>query len=640
MEGIVLDTKFNLNLVINYYSEQRNNPVIDFHDFCIYIKKYAEQNVEKHPDLTRYLDNTANVITEELDELSKQHYVAVNTLAKKKVIISLSFIANYFYRKYNEILRDCSIPYPISDGLPKTIPQQSIKTRKATEYISYLIDREENQHAAVYQEDTLPIIYIIEFSETVPSMILPSSVSITTLLTTAQQKIRAVLKNEENHDYYMKKLRNTNSGKRISITNFYSNFVDNEEFKYGNFTEGDAYYLWNQTLYNIRVEFEQIEDKTLKDINTLQACLILEIYTSYLKEKMRLKQEKEAAFACLEDCFSKSPYFFSLSQILKFQDNEGKLLCERYSEEDLQNFLAEKTSEDNTEKLPPILVLKVSSGKAFFIYKKYIAQVIVKLCDDIHGTIERQLEDNWYESLYHFRKLPEMINMEAFEKRLHELVAEDSPVLHTILTAQFIPALIAEQRETSDLFANGYLPPYSELLMLYNDKIYLNAENRLPFFYRIKIVYYMCKFFAFLFSKLKGSDTTNLHNNRTETIPEKKVTEEKETKVDISKKANEIVNEMIPEGSSLDKELDKLVSQWNKMLSKEIYNELVLDVNNFIKDYLRRVTQTLSVMTFTKKIAEDLAENIINTPNMNKILDKKALKSYVTLYILKIVSNN
>lgn len=634
-----MEVKANLNSIINNYAEKSNTAFINFREFSIYVKKYAEQNVEKYEDLLKYIDNTAIVIQEELEELSKNHIAVLVTLGKKKIIVSLSFIAERIYSKYNEILRKSSVPYPLLENLPKSVPPQSLEVKKVEEYILSLIESEENKNEKVAENIQPIVLYVIEFSESVPSILLPSTVSLETLLTTAQRKIRKLLKKEESHDYFLKKLRNTNPTKEIPIRNLYSNFVDNEEFKYGDFTEGDAYYIWAQLLYYIRSDFDKIEDKALEDINILQSCFILETQVSYLKAKIIQKQQKEEAFLCLKATFEKSPYFYSMSQILKFKDDKGNLLCSKYSEENLQDFLAENTSEDSPSVLPPMLIFKIASGKAFYIYKRYVTQVIIKLCDEIHGAMEREIEDRWYESLLNFKKLPEMTNPEDFEDTLYTLIEEESPVLHAILTAPFMNILVSENNENSDLFNNGILPSYSELLMLYNEKIYSNAKSRLPFYYNIKIIYYIFKFCTFLASKLKSDTTTDYRGGSTGTVNNKEIKKEKEPVMDMSAKANEIAKELIPEGSDLNKELEALVPQWNQMLSKEIYNELVADVNNFIKDYVRRVIQTLSVMSFTKERAEDLAESIVNMPNMNKISDKKSLKKYVTLYIIKLVSN-
>ena len=96
--------------------------------------------------------------------------------------------------------------------------------------------------------------------------------------------------------------------------------------------------------------------------------------------------------------------------------------------------------------------------------------------------------------------------------------------------------------------------------------------------------------------------------------------------------AKELAAEFIPEGSTVDRELNFLAKQWNRMISKEAYNNLTEDVNSLIRDYTRRVCNTLTAQSFTKERIENLADALVRTPNMQKIQDQKALTEYVQLY--------
>ena len=642
-----MESTSKLSSIINFYTEKSNSPFLDFRDFCVLVRKYAEMNISTQADLVKYLDNTASTVSAELQGLAEKGIASVITNSKKKkIIISFTFMAKSYLEKYDEILRRCSVPYPIAENLPKQIPINDIPIVDAGRYITELID--ESEKAAQNSEsipEKLPILYILDFSGDIPSLILPAEVSIFTLLNTAQQKIRKILKKEEYHDYCLKKLRSTNPTKEISIRNFYSEFVDTEDFKYTDFSEGDLYYLWNQTLYYIRQDFEKIQDRTLEDINALQACRILEIQSSYLKEKMQNKQKREEAINQLDGALLKSPYFFSMQQILKFQDNNGRLLYGRYTEEDLKDFLHDKTTDEVQNKLPSLLVFRVASGTKYYIYKKNVAAVIIRLCDEAHVSIENYLQEKWYNSLIDFKKLPEMTDEEEFDKCLHTLVEEKSPVLHALLNANFMSLFISENSENPNthLFPNGHLKPYKDLLMLYNENLFAIAKSRLPFYYNIPVISWILKFLSFLNKKQNKNSTSDIEENSNITTKKTVNTTNKTRKLskesEFAAKANEIATELIPEGSTLNRELDYLIKQWNMMISKDAYNNLINDVNNLIRDYIRRVMRTLSVNTFTKERVNELANNLINTPNMKKISDKNSLREYVILYILKLVTN-
>ena len=104
-------------------------------------------------------------------------------------------------------------------------------------------------------------------------------------------------------------------------------------------------------------------------------------------------------------------------------------------------------------------------------------------------------------------------------------------------------------------------------------------------------------------------------------------------------KAKEISADFVPEGSTIDRELDYLNKQWNKLITHEANMNLTEDVNALIRDYTRRVSKTLTESTFTKERIKNLAEALVKTPNMQKIREEKALTEYVTLYMIRLLCN-
>lgn len=637
-------TTSNLSSIIRYYSEKQKSPFIDLREFCAYIKKYAEHHVEEQSELVKYLGDPTSTVVAELQGLSEKHLVSVINANNKKTIISLSFYAMKYANLYKELLNNDSLLYPIVTDLPKQFPTNSLERKSASQYITTLIEKDDSKS---------PYLYIIEFTRDIPALLLPGCVPIKVLLDTAQQKVRKILKKEEYHDYFLKKLRSTNPTKEISIRNFYSHFVDTENYQFADFTDGDDYYIWNQTLYYIRQDFEKIQDRTIEDINILQAVQILEIHSTYLKEKFQNEHKRQEALKELEGNLAKPPFFYSMNQILKFQDANGRLLYGRYTEDDLKEFLQKKTTEGESNELPPLLIFKVDSGTRYYVYKKKVIQVVVRLCNEAHESMEKELEDTWYKALLNYERLPEMTDASEFEACLHELVEKHSPVLYALLNANFMTLLSYEKDDDETLegfhlFINGRLMNYSDLLMLKNSKIFANAKARLPFIYTVPLLSWIISFFN---SKKKekakakkAAATTTSAPSLDEMLDSKDEGKAKNAKPvskteALAQAAKEITKDLIPEGSTLDRELNYLIKQWNKMISKEAYNNLTEDVNSLIRDYTRKVIKTLSGPSFTRERVENLAKTLVNTPNMQKINEEKALTEYVTLYILRLVSN-
>lgn len=632
-------TSSNLSSIIRFYAEKQKSPFIDLREFCAWIKKYAEHHVEEQAELVKYLGDPTSTVTAELAGLEQKHLAAVIPNGNKKMILSIAYFSVKYATVYKELLKNENLPYPIEPDLPKKFPTNILERKAATEYIVENIDKEPVKSQS---------LFVVVFPRELPALLLPACVPMKVLIESAQMKIRKILKKEEYHDYFLKKLRSANPSKEISVKNFYSSFVDKDYTGYIDVTDGDQYYLWNQMCYFVRQDFEKIQDRTADDTSLLQAISISEIHSSYLKEKFHTDRKRSEALKELESNLGNPPYFFSNPQILKFQDKNGKLLFGQYSEEDLKETLLKLSTESEDNTLPKLVVFKVASGTRYYIYKNKVISLIVRLCNEAHDNIKDILVNSWYNAMLEYSKLPEMSDKSRFESKLEKLVEEHSPVLYALLNANFITLLAAEKNlddslQAFQLFVDGHLLPYSELLMIRRDDIMAEAKIQLPFIYTIPIISWIIGFFrSRQIEKQKKEEAKAKQENADpmEILENAEGAKKGKSKQEaVADKAKEIAEEYIPEGSTIDRELNFLTKQWNRMISKEAYNNLTEDVNSLIRDYTRRVCNTLTAQTFTKDRIENLADALVRTPNMQKIADQRALTDYVRLYMIRLLSN-
>ena len=626
----------NLSSILKHYAEKQKSAFIDVREFCAYVKKYAEHHVEEEAALVKYLGDPTQTVIAELAGLTSKHIVHLMENGNKKTVICIAYISQTLAQRYKEISSNESIPFPITSDLPKKFPLNAIEIKQASSFITDNLNE---------QQLKSPALYILDFSKEIPSLLFPQAVPVKVLVDSAQTKIKKILKKEEFHDYIIKKLRGTNPTKEISIKSFFSHYIDAENTRDIDFEQGDDYYLWNQTLYYLRQDIEKVQDKTIEDINILQSIKISEIYSTYLKQKFQNTQKRQEALRELEVSLAKPPFFYSMNQILKFQDKNGRLLYGCYTEEDLKQFMQRMTQEAESNKLPALLIFKVDSGTRYYVYKNKIIQVVVRLCNEANGSIGKYIEDKWYNCLLNYEKLREMTDAKAFEELLKKLVEQKSPVLHSLLTANFMTVLGLEKEddETMEgfhLFTDGKLLDYSNLLMLRNHQILANAKARLPFIYTIPLISWIISFINTNRKNKKARKNPVLEDaseNQEENSTKKGKPKSKQEI--IASKAKSIAQELIPEGSTVDRELDYLEKQWNKMITKEGQQNLTEDVNALIRDYTRRVVNTISAQTFSRERIENLSAALVKTPNMQKIHEEKSLTEYVTLYMLRLLSN-
>lgn len=630
----------NLSTVLYLCAKGQASAFVNLVDFCDYLRKYAARNQTEHPELMQYLDISESSLLKELEEYAERHELYLqNQGTGKTVIVAVSYYSIYFEERYKEILVKTNIPFPSVLDLPKNLPTDAIDKHDAAELIPALNEK---------QDLTSPLLYCMIFHRDIPALLFPASVPINTLLRASMAKIRTMLRKDEYHDYFQKKLRTANPNKEISARTFYTRLLQQADDAENVFElEGDGFYYWGQLCYFIRRDFEKVKDRTMEDTNILQAIAVSDIWMSSQKEKASKEKLKTEAFAELEQALAKPPFFYNMDSILKLKDSKGALLYGQYNERELSDFLTRLSSELVENELPKILIFKIASGERYFIYKNRVFPLIVRLANEAHDIIEKSLTEKWMQTLESYQTLPEMKDAKLFEKVLNREVEQQSPVLHALLTSDFLLLLHYETGHQNDgfhVFSGGKLLAYSDLLMLNNGTILTVARTKLPIWYSIPVVVAVATFFTrlksgTLFKKVKPvqNATQPVVSDNGENAENGK--KKKSRQAALANAAHTISASLVPPGSSIDRELDSYMKQWNKMLTKDGHNQLNNDVNALIRDYMRKVVTTLTASTFTQERVHSLAETLCKTPNMRKINGGDALFMYVQLYILRLVGN-
>ena len=110
-------------------------------------------------------------------------------------------------------------------------------------------------------------------------------------------------------------------------------------------------------------------------------------------------------------------------------------------------------------------------------------------------------------------------------------------------------------------------------------------------------------------------------------------------KKDLVNAARALEEKIIPQGSTLDRELHSYEHQWNMLINKKLAEDLTEDVNSLIRDYVRKTIRTLQGSSFTDERVRGLAESLAKTPSLQRIKDQEELTMYIQLYIIKLVKN-
>lgn len=385
----------------------------------------------------------------------------------------------------------------------------------------------------------------------------------------------------------------------------------------------------------------------------MQSVAIIEVATSFYKSKAAERIQTEAAFEQLDALMKNPPYYFNMSDIIKMKDKNGIPLLGQYKEEQLKNHLNAKSQESVGNQMPELLIFKLKEDSGYYIYKQRVIPLVLRLANDVRVLVREALIKHWYHCLLEHETLPEMKENLAFERCLEKEVASLEPVLSALLEASFLPVVAFEDKSSGHitLFKDGSLIPYSELLMLSRHEIFADAKLRLPFWYTLPPISWIIKF---LFRKPKPKKKKQNDSAALAFQEEKKAEEQEELRKrneedsldpkknrrrELRKAAAEIEKELVPENSTLDRELKGYMHEWNDRIGKQNYENLGEDVDSLIRDYFRKILRSLKAESFTADRIRQLAETLVDTPSMMKIKNHPALKRYVALYILKIVKN-
>jgi len=629
-----------LSVLLRLYTGKQKSPTVIVQTFCDYIQKYARHYLQEAPNLVMYLNDTTTTVLQELETLEKNNKVILSSDSKgRKVVYVPQYHIDRMIQRYKDIDAKIDRPYPLATELPSGFPPSFLKPVYITTDFADMLEKGERTNAYLCQ---------LIFPDGTPPIIYPGSISPEKLLDLSLSKIRLFLAKDESRDYIQKRMMVSNPGKEMSIKNFFVQFQTRPSESLSALKHsGDIYLFWNSLGSFIRQDLAKKTEKTPEEHSLIQSVYITEYLNNHYKSKAQQDLKRKTALKNLELCFHKPPYFFDRDTIARFTDSRGVPLLGQYKSVDLEDFIKEKTGETNPDSLPDILVFKTDSGTRYFIMKDKIIPLIVRLCNDGRKTIKDTITREWYQLLTAYQQDPAMKNSQEFERKVVGHCKKLVPVLHALLNASFIPLLAMDPAFSGKdpsggfkLFDHGRLLSLTDLLMLNRLELLTDARILLPFWYTIPI---LSSILAFIFrpkaavKEKKTVKQSEPHKKEHEKVSHQNTKEKR--KQDLKQAVEQIKKDLVPEGSSLEAEIAEQLENWNRTLNMQMKENLTEDVNSLIRDYIRRIIRTIKAASFDLDRVENLAQTLVDTPNLAKIKNNDALLSYIKLYILQLIAN-
>ncbi len=614
----------NLLEILRLFALKKKSATVSFNLFYDYLQQYVRHYLEKEQSLSVYLEISKDKLLNELKDIQRKKDIeVVSDMTNETAIFVPYFFIDNIAKRFAGISEKPDIPFPLLSELPPNFPPNLIRKVDLSDDFARL-QRDENGKNFLYE---------LSYNDSTPSLVFPGFYNADKLLNVSLLKIKLFLAKDEVRDYMRKRLMLANPGKDFTIRKFVTLLASYTSESFNNIKDaGESYIYWGQFCVFVKKEFSKKKEKLADEIALLQSIGIVEYLNNYYRTQSQKDIQSETALKNLLLAFNEKPYFFKMSEITKFVDSRGIPLLGQYSEEDLQNFMKEKTTNSEKYILPDILTFQNKNNERFYLLPEQAVPLMISLVNASRKKIRDACIKKWHRELLEFNQTQAMKQDAAFSTLIASLIEELAPNLYGLLNASFMSALVNDPRlndvqiaEMHRVFPNGKRAPYNKIMVLNRNELLSDAKILLPFWYTIPIIYSIIAFF-----KRPRKKVENEHKD----AKKKKVS--KASKQDFKPVVEKLMSEFTKEGMNFETTMQSYLDAWNQNLNETVRNNLTEDVNSLIRDYIRGVQKTLSALSFNADRVKSLAQTLVETPSLSKIKNKKALKAYIELYILKI----
>jgi hypothetical protein len=630
----------DLLLLLDAYAAKHNSAVIATSSFVQTVTTTIQQKKSGVPGADSFLNDTKNKIYKTLEELIKKEVIFMEEGSIEKICYP-PFYSKKIYDVYEHFDNTVETPFPSDASLSlynmqKYHVQQVDSLNNFTEYMSKL-DKENKTE-----------IVRLAFLDGYGNAITVSGLLPQRMLQISMFKLRDYLHRYDSSDFFLQKLKSYFSGKESLVLDYFKNIVTTPEKSVATIMSGSNFStsFWSHFYGLVKSELQHREAtdgrRTARDIALYQACTIILACNNYYTMIALNERDKNLVFTTIDEEMGKPPYYYTFEEIKNFKTSQGQpVLQGNYSEQELATYIRQnlKPGEGNT--MPPILIFRGPNKETLYVQKSKAVNLCTRLIAEASPILRINIEERWQKLMKNYYAENTMRDNLAFDELIQHLLSESMPHLVPILQEPKLDFVLQELQESDgqlplELFAHGEPLPLYKIFGLRKEAIIASILANLPFQYSIGFIVKIIGFFK--------------HGPNRELVFTRKAKRNKErnkvaraTQGGGGRDANNIdalVKTLLPPEKTLDGELDALAENWNQMLNKPAREKLRKGVDDIISANLGFVLKTLKNGTLTVSILEDIAGSLIISNSVLKdIHNKKALRSYATLRMLKLMKS-
>lgn len=629
--------------LLRSYASKNKTSTIDYRSFAQMVQRQAAQANRSDPI---YRDLTANpdvVLVPRLFQFARERNLFINTVGGQIDTIALpEHFTELLLAEYRRIEENPDIPFPDEESARMDLPSEWVQAVSVENDLGSLIETEKDRAAPFYR---------LIFPEGIHPILVLSPMVADKLLEHSVLKVRQYLRKGGNKDFVQNKLSYAFPGKEMQLKEALGAILIKPYDAIRDLrTSGSdfTFPLWAYLASYMKKDIAKKVDKNSEDWSNLQAVYLCEVYNNFYKSKAQRASERESAFKTLEVSLRKSPYNFTIEEVTNFRDTMGHPLLGKYTREELEEWLREKTTQAAPGRLPELLMPVMSRGQRWLVAKNRVLPLVVRLLGEARASIRTSLIAEWKAVLEVYASLRTMEDDAAYCRDLEERVAKGYPVLFILISERIFSLVYNELRETPDavpeldrFFSKGDLVPIDELLDLRRRHLIMDVRNLLPIWYTLPILSGILAFFYRLAGKnrQRKERLAAIAERENASPAEKQIQPGKysDRRLEFAAAAAKVEQVLLPEGYKLDEYLSVLINRWNTLLNPKAKADLTEDVNSLIRDYLRGLLRSLRPASLTTERVKGLAATLADTPSLLKIRNHAALEEYVRLYMVRLL---
>jgi hypothetical protein len=621
--------------LLKSFAKKNGSPYVDLESFITSVEKHFKRYSAERPEWAQWSNDVGKKIWAELPQLEKEEKCKVCNEEYSVKIFMPNYYIDIIKEKYQNLDESAVLPFPDEKSFKFDLPYSQIKPINVEFDLPDYLDNP--------QEANLPVLKFI-FPEGLGNTLILSELIFKKLPEACILKIRNYLRLRNNKEFFMHKLAPSVQGKESQLREALNTILVKPFESIRNMEDGGEFiFLFWAFFCNLLKKDIKLKNEMLpEDIAVLQSVHVMEVFNGYFKKITTRKKETELALKNLGLLLEKPPYLFTMEDICNLRDNKSVPLLGQYNKETLENYIRTKTTESISNQLPELLILHGSSNEQWFIKKKSMIPLCMKLLGDARNVIRKEISQSWLELISNYSEDPAMKSDIDFEKLLSRNLRNFTPVLADILDDKKLFLVYDEAGEipaAQQIFKNQMLLPLSKLLLLDRKALITDIKIRLPFWHSMPIVVK-----CIMFLKKLGIKKTQQKTKKDEKKSAENNSKEKSEKKDSQKKrlkqsADDFIMLHLPSDKKLDAFLNELQIKWNRLLNEQAKKNLVEDVNALIRDCLRRSLRFQQNAILTDETISQMTKNIISETPALQQFEGDNLTLYIELYIAKLVSN-